>query len=152
AAVRPFERAEWSGWGYSSGTSFDSGANDPTPARIWDADTGREVGSLPLSKLGPVRGSFRPVDGAFSPDGRRVLLRDRPKVYLWEPGADRVTATLEDVAPIVAAAFSPDGRRVATAAGNSVLIWDATTGQVLLRLHGHTRPVIAVAFSPNDRL
>jgi WD40 repeat protein len=46
--------------------------------------------------------------------------------------------------------FSPDGRRLATSNSEGIAaIWDVATGQQILSLFGHTRPVFAVTFTPN---
>ena len=50
-------------------------------------------------------------------------------------------------------AFSPDGRRVVTGSSDrTARIWDSTTGETLVVLGGHDRPVLKVAFSPDGRL
>jgi WD40 repeat protein/serine/threonine protein kinase len=47
-------------------------------------------------------------------------------------------------------AFSPDGKHLAAACGNrTVKVWDLQTSQVVI-LHGHTKEVWSVAFSPTD--
>jgi len=51
---------------------------------------------------------------------------------------------------LAAICFSPCGLRVATGADDrAVLVWDARTGEMELRLLGHSASVFSVAFSPN---
>jgi WD40 repeat protein len=48
-------------------------------------------------------------------------------------------------------ALSPDGKRVAAADGPSVKVWDLKTGQAQLAFNGHSREVLAVAFSRDGK-
>jgi WD40 repeat protein len=53
---------------------------------------------------------------------------------------------------ILALAISEDGRRMLTGSGDSVgRIWDLSSGRLVHRLEGHTKPIIAVAFAPDGR-
>lgn len=48
--------------------------------------------------------------------------------------------------------YSPDGTKIAACGlGREVLIYGAATGEVLMRLKGHTDDVVTVRFSPNGR-
>jgi hypothetical protein len=48
-------------------------------------------------------------------------------------------------------AFSPDGSSVVTSVGRDAFVWDSRSGDELLRLAGHTRNVIAAAYSADGR-
>src|SRR5262249_20157958 len=55
-------------------------------------------------------------------------------------------------------AFHPEGRLLATGVGaasrasGEIVIWDTSSGQRLMALQGHTRPVGCVAYSPDGPL
>jgi WD40 repeat protein len=117
---------------------------------LWDTATEKELRRLSLDGLAI----------AISPDGRRVLVKERER----EGEAGRVKAidietgkelfTLRDSGKRIHwVAFSPDGRRLVSANWDStVTIWHGLTGQELLTLSGHGGPVLHVAFSPDGRL
>ena len=50
---------------------------------------------------------------------------------------------------VMSLAFAPDGVRLASAMGNSVSLWQARTGDLVMKLKGHTGDVSQVAFSPD---
>lgn len=56
---------------------------------------------------------------------------------------------------LYAGAWSPDDKRIASAGGtrgkSDLRIWDADTGEVLMRLDGHTNPVWHLTFSLDGR-
>lgn len=128
--------------------------------RLWDADSGAELATLP-------RG-MEPVNGlSFSPDGRMLLIRATGGLFeFWVvPGESAATAgvigagTAGSVAeldalrldePATAAAFTPDGRSVAAAtASGAIWYWDLMSGQSTqgARLHGDW--VYDLAYAPD---
>ena len=121
--------------------------------RIWDADTGSEIGA-------PLSGHTGTVTSlAFSPDGRRVVSASQDgSVRLWDVasgkqiGAPNAASDQSPDGPatVWAVAFSPDGKRIASAgADKMVRLWDANTGQPSgPPLSGHTEAVLSVVFSP----
>ncbi|HVI85137.1 MAG TPA: protein kinase, partial [bacterium] len=120
--------------------------------QVWDAGTGREVGTLGTHDQ-DVRGVvFSRVGGhlaSVSHDGVVKLWDATSFDKAQEPRILTDRAWMSG--PFLNLAFSPDGRRLATGGKKyTVEIWDVKTGQKLETLRGHTGDVCAVAFSPDD--
>jgi WD40 repeat protein/serine/threonine protein kinase len=120
--------------------------------QVWDAGTGREVGTL-----GTHGREIRVV--AFSRDGLHLATASPGgEVKLWdatrlhEKQTARLTLRARVPRPSSNVAFSPDGRRLATGGEqNTVTVWDVQTGQELRTLRGHNGEVYSVAFHPDGR-
>jgi WD40 repeat protein len=148
--TRPHQSA-----GSSSGGSGFHVDHEKPFARLWDADTGRQVGALTITKglfglLDPTPN--RPLTAVFSPDGKRVAVGfDNDLIGVWdaEAGGNPVHAFRGHGGRVTAVAFSPDGRRLATGDDRSaVFVWDVESGQLLRRLEGHDDTTInSVRFS-----
>jgi WD40 repeat protein/serine/threonine protein kinase len=113
--------------------------------RIWDADTGHELGELrmPAEQYGAI----------FAPDGGRILTRARDHALrIWSAATFRPLLELKGHTDKERnATFSPDGRRVVSASWDKTArVWDATTGRELLRLN-HEDKVCDAEFSPDGR-
>ena len=114
-------------------------------ARVWDAETGKELTLL--------KGRTDWVQSAlFSGDGRRVVTwSDDNTTRVWDAETGQKLALLTGhTAKIRSASFSGDGRRVVTASDDKTArVWDADTGKLMLTLTGHTGPVLTASFSPD---
>jgi WD40 repeat protein/serine/threonine protein kinase len=157
------------------GTRIVTGSFDNT-AKIWDAQTGKEL-------LGLTGHTFGVKSASFSPDGTRIVTGSFDNTAkIWEvPSARRfppqggslgaaggverdseglartgkILLTLKGHTNFVnSAAFRADGARVVTASNDQTAkVWDAHTGKELLTLKGHTTWVASAAFSPDgDRI
>jgi hypothetical protein len=97
--------------------------------RVWDAESGREVRSVPIPGSYPYYDNS-PAGHAVSPDGTvaaTVTERYRdPAIQLWDLSTGKLFAELRGHAGFVnALAFSPDGTRLASGSRDTtVLVWD----------------------------
>jgi WD40 repeat protein len=130
--------------------------------RIWDGETGDEVGTLTHGRGSEPSGLSGLV---FSRDGDLLASASRDgTVKLWdakqldkqhldgnpEPRIPPIRARV--AGPGLNIAFSPDGLRLATGGEkNKVKIWDAQSGEMLQVLEGeHSGEVYTLAFSPDE--
>ena len=114
-------------------------------ARIWDAETGREIMRL----IGHTDGV---LSAAYSPDGSYIVTASVDKsARIWDAASGRELLRLTGHADRVnSAAFSPDGRRIATASyDHTARTWDAASGKQLMLFAGHTDAVTSAEFSPD---
>ncbi|KIO04629.1 hypothetical protein M404DRAFT_26080 [Pisolithus tinctorius Marx 270] len=131
------------------GKRIVSGSWDKT-LRVWDAETGVQIGS-------PLEGHRDDVYSvAFSPDGKRIVSGSGDKtVRVWdaEKGVQIGSPLEGHHSWICSIAFSPDGKRiVAGSLDKTVRVWDAERGvKIGSPLEGHTESVNSVAFSPDGK-
>src|SRR5262249_41977664 len=100
-------------------------ASEDTTARIWDAESGKEIAGL-QGHAGPVRSA------AFSGDDRRVVTASNDTTArIWDAESGEAIAVLKGHASLVlSAAFSGDSKRVVTASWDTIArIWDAESGK-----------------------
>ncbi|MGO8789489.1 MAG: hypothetical protein ACLQVL_19165 [Terriglobia bacterium] len=122
-------------------------ASADNTAKIWDADSGKE-----LLTLGGHRDIVWSV--AWSPDGTRLLTGSEDRTAkVWDVASGRVLLTLNGCGDSVqGVAWSPDAKRLATASrDNTARVWDADSGKLLITLSGHTDYVWSVAWSPDGK-
>jgi WD40 repeat protein/DNA-binding winged helix-turn-helix (wHTH) protein len=136
-------------WGVAwspDGKRLATGSADHT-AKIWDAETGRELFTLyghkeAVSKV------------AWSPHGNRIATSSEDgtaKVWDAETGSELVTLG-GHIKAVDSIAWSPDGQSLATAsADGTAREWDVQSGIELLALRGHRGAVISVAWSPDGK-
>jgi len=95
--------------------------------RIWDAETGDEITSLP--------GDPWLDQVAFSPDGTRLLTATDQYALIWDIEAGDLASSLdgaiERTAPMP---FSPQGTRLVGALGGKASVWNAISGRKLMTL------------------
>ena len=122
-----------------------SGSQDYT-AKIWNAQTGKLVDTLPT-----MRGSYQVV--GFSPDGTLLAGGSEEALVLWDvtgrklkfqtPGHSTYTRCLT---------FSRDGHWLITGGDDRLVkVWDVSTGKLLATLTGHTDSVFGVSISPDNK-
>jgi TPR repeat protein len=114
-------------------------------ARIWNAETGRELVVL----TGHTEAVF---SAAFSPDGQHVVTAGLDKTArIWDVATGQLVRILEGHGgPVENAFFSSDGGRIVTSSNDKTArIWDALTGQQLTVFTGHTDVVERAEFSPD---
>lgn len=110
------------------GNKLATASKDGT-ARLWDAQTGRELATL--------RGHVGDVNTVeFSPDGALVATAgDDRTVRLWNVSPPKVLSTcVADPHHVYSVAFSPDGKTLASAGDEPVVkLWDIAP----FREHSH---------------
>lgn len=116
-------------------------------ARIWDANTGREINW--------VGNRGQAVHSAnFSPDGTRIVtICDDESACIWNVSTGREINSLPLSglnSALTYATFSPDGTSIVTTSDDkTVQIWNAATGHELAKLRGHDGSVRYATFSPD---
>ncbi|KAL0945873.1 hypothetical protein HGRIS_012156 [Hohenbuehelia grisea] len=131
------------------GKHIVSGSNDTT-IRIWDTESGQQVGDALSGHTGWVRSV------AFSPDGKHIVSgSDDTTIRIWdtESGQQVGDALSGHTGWVRSVAFSPDGKHIVSGSDDTTIrIWDTESGQqVGDALSGHTGWVRSVAFSPNGK-
>jgi len=124
-----------------------SGNNDHT-ARLWDADTGKEIRRFEGHPL-------EVTSVAFSGDGKRLLTGSKDgTARLWDTESGKELRNLKGHPYWVwNVAISRDGTQALTAcSGDGVVrLWDLEKGEVIRRLDGHKPDVKSVAFSADEQ-
>jgi len=103
------------------------------------------------------RAGFGPVTSvAFTADGKQLVcgMASAVAVVTFDTASGAIWGVSATPAPSSeSSARSPDGRLLAASAGaRNVTLSDATTGARIRTLHGHSRKVNCLAFSPDGRL
>jgi WD40 repeat protein len=128
----------------SSRVASGGQAEDRT-ARLWDADSGALIATY--------RGhTSRILSLAFRLDGARLLTTSSDEtVRQWDTASDKEVEAPYDrhTGEVIAAVYSPDGQWIASGGiDRTVRVWRATGRRDVAILHGHTGPVVELAFAP----
>ncbi len=133
------------------GTRILTSSQDKT-ARIWDVETGNQLGP-------PLRHSGNVNCAAFSPDGSRIVTAsDDDSAQIWDAATgQRIGSKMDHEEDVLCAVFNPNGTQIVTSSKDkritgsrdfSSLIWDAATGKPM----GQFLPdgiVKCLSFSPD---
>jgi len=133
------------------GTRAVTASRDKT-GKLWDASTGKLIGSLEGHR-------DRVMAAHFNPDGSRVVTASIDgTAAIWDGRSGKLIASLEVGPPIpplpdaiASADFSPDGKLVAAAVGNVAKIWDTSALTPVATLQGHSDWIEGLAFSPKTQ-
>jgi WD40 repeat protein len=110
--------------------------------RIWDVKTAQPLTpSLPLPSM--------PVECAFSPDGKRLLMGCADQVVrTFDTSTGQMLTQADQGMFVCALAYSRDGQRMATGCGDGTArVWDAHTGKPISLPMASAAAVVSVAFS-----
>ena len=135
-------------WFSADGTRILTSSWDYT-ARVWDAQSGRELHVLE----GHEGALWSASDStAFSSDDTRIVTAsDDGTARVWDAASGEMLHVLSGHSEAVHdATFSADGTRIVTASwDNTARVWDAASGQELHVLSGHRDHVESATFSPD---
>jgi WD40 repeat protein len=136
---------------------------------LWDVAMAKHLGQLRMAEIGPINSL------CFSPDGRSLtassehLSQELRKIVgtarTWDMAGAKVRRDLKLDNRGSVIAYSPDNLRLAVAdsdmgdgpggrdlkSGNSIQIFDMLSGDRQVDLQGHTRPIVAITFSPDGK-
>jgi WD40 repeat protein len=136
---------------------IDQGAKPPTGMRV----KARVVLNVPPANVTPVRAL------AISPDKSAVAAGRGNQIHVYDAGSGTYIRTLidpklvgPDKKPVKAAhlsiveslAYSPDGKFIASGSFQEVILWDAQTGALRKKITDFADRVVALSFSPNNKL
>ena len=124
------------------GTSIVTGSADET-ARIWDANSGKELLTLDSGNEFQQREKgyvYAVLFTNFSPDGKKIVTAAQHGVtHIWDAESGKVLQKLEHgISPINYIAYSPDSKNILAVHGaeRTIRIWDAESGMVVQKLEG----------------
>lgn len=119
-----------------------------SPVQIWDAATGKLLGSL---------GENGASGMAFSPDGSLLAVSADNEIHLWHLASKKLIRRLVgQTGGARGLSFSPDGKLLVAGSyglygDDAVYIWFVESETLAQKLTGHTDSVMDVAFSPDGQ-
>ena len=135
-----------------NGKLLASGGHDGS-ARLWDAQTGKEVGAFYRDEA--VR--ISPVFIALSPDGKTLAWSgagkdDKRAIQLVDVATKKEAGSLEGDSPYLQLTISPDGKSLAVAtAKGGIDLWDLAKQKRIKTLAGHKGRITGLSFSVDSK-
>ncbi|HEY8142922.1 MAG TPA: protein kinase [Kofleriaceae bacterium] len=132
--------------------AFDAGGkrivttSDDGTARVWDAETGRQLMVL--------AGHTAEVNGAALRPEAILTFGNDGTARLWDPATGAAVRTLSgNRAPILGGRFRDDGRAIATTAQDGMVrVFDAASGRQQVAVQAHAGPARDARFDPAGRI
>lgn len=116
--------------------------------RVWEADTGRLLTTMPTRGETPDSVAWSPVD----PDLFATASMDENVLRVWNLHKREVSDFQGNSGAILSVAWSPDGKQLATgSAGKTAQVWNPETGDITHTYIGHKAEVNSVAWSWDGR-
>jgi WD40 repeat protein len=115
--------------------------------RLWDAETGKELGSCEGHTWAPAALAFSPDDKVLASASRDFSVR----LWDWKIGKELPTFAGHSQA-VTSLAWSPGGRSLYSGSDDgTVRVWDGKACKELAVLAGHTNGVRALAITPDGK-
>ncbi|KAJ7221322.1 hypothetical protein GGX14DRAFT_669358 [Mycena pura] len=134
----------------ADGKRVVSGSWGDSTVRIWNADTGKQIGAALAGHSGYISSV------AISADGKRVVsgsVDSTVRIWNVDTGVGTALEGHSDQVTSVALSADADGKRAVSGSDDrTVCIWNADTGeQIGAALKGHSDSVTSVALSANGK-
>ncbi|MCB0214045.1 MAG: WD40 repeat domain-containing protein, partial [Anaerolineae bacterium] len=114
-------------------------------ARMWDAQTGREIRQF-IGHTGAVNAAI------FSPAGRYILTgSDDDTARLWDIETAREVRRFTGSGRVWGTVFTADGDHAITTDDNLAHLWNVETGAEVRQFTGHTGTILWLDMSPDGR-
>lgn len=126
---------------------------------IWDLETGRIVHQLQPAPPEDEEDEEEPTgplpiaDLAFGPGGKSLAAAVGNRAELWSMDPVEARAPLVAKSPLLSVAWANKGRTLlAAGADKEIYVWDPDSGDINLRLQGHTADITDLAMAGRGKL